>query len=64
MILYRKEMRAIAQEVGDSHFQMKRKEYPWYTEQDFPTDMEERVKKDNPFGGWYKYEVEEQYIRW
>ena len=61
MKLYRKKVRAIAKEVGDSRFRLEDKYYPWYWEEDFPIDMEMRVKEDNPFGGWYKYEIEEGY---
>lgn len=61
MKLYRKLKRAVAHELGDPHFIMEHKYYPWYYEEDFPKNMEEIVKEDNPFSGWYKYEVEEKY---
>lgn len=38
------------------------KYYDWYDEDDFPEDMESIVEKDNPFGGGYKYGVQEKYI--
>lgn len=61
MKLYRKLKRAIANELGDPHFVMETKYYPWYYEEDFPIDMEDLVKKDNPFDGWYKYSIQEKY---
>lgn len=62
MKLYKKQIRAVAYEVGDLHFQLKKVEYPWYDEDSFPEDMKEIVKRDNPFGGWYSYEVEERFV--
>lgn len=62
--LYRKMKRAAAVEVGDPHFKMGTKCYPWYYEEDFPENMEELVKTDNPFDGWYKYTVEEEYEKY
>jgi hypothetical protein len=62
MKTYKKQMRAVALEVGDLHFKLGREEYPWYDEDDFPADMEEFVEKDKPFGGWYEYKVEERYV--
>lgn len=59
---YRKLKRAVAVEVGDAHFKLSSENYPWYSEEVFPTNMEKIVKMDNPFGGWYKYEEEEKYI--
>lgn len=61
MKLYRRKVRAVAEEIGDLHFRLDNKYYPWYYEEDFPIDMKMRVKEDNPFGGWYKYKVEEEY---
>lgn len=62
MKTYKKQMRAVALEVGDLHFKLGKEEYPWYDEDDFPEDMEEIVEGDCPFGGWYKYKVEERYV--
>lgn len=62
MKLYKKMIRACADEVGDLHFRLDKEEYPWYDEDDFPPDMEEQVAKDNPFGGWYKYRIQEKYV--
>ena len=62
MKTYKKQMRAVALEVGDLHFKLGREEYPWYDEDGFPADMEKIVEKDKPFGGWYEYKVEERYV--
>ncbi len=62
MKTYKKQMRAVAIEVGDLHFKLGKKEYLWYDEDDFPENMEEIVKNDNPFGGWYEYKVEKRYV--
>ena len=40
---------------------MDTKYYPWFCEADFPENMEDIVKGDNPFDGWYKYTVEEKF---
>ena len=63
MNLYRKKKRAVVYECGDLRFKTSRKEYPWYWEEEFPPDMKEIVEKDNPFGGWYRYEEEEVFIQ-
>ena len=52
----------MAVEHGDLHWKLGKEEYPWYDEDDFPSNMEEVVKTDNPFGGWYGYEVEERFV--
>lgn len=62
MKLYKKMIRAYAQEVGDLHFRLDTEYYDWYDEDDFPEDMESIVEKDNPFGGWYKYGIQEKYV--
>lgn len=61
MKIYKRQIRAVAYEVRDSHFKLGTKEYPWYDEDDFPSDMEKIVKADNPFGGWYEYDIEERF---
>lgn len=40
---------------------MSEKYYNWYYEEDFPDNMETIVKLDNPFCGWYKYQIKEKY---
>lgn len=62
MKLYKRQIRAVAVEHGDLHWKLGKEEYPWYDEDDFPSNMEEVVKTDNPFGGWYGYEVEERFV--
>lgn len=61
MKLYRRKVRAVAKQIGDLHFILEDKYYPWYWEEDFPNDMDKIVKEDNPFGGWYQYQIEEEY---
>ena len=64
MKLYKKMKRAIALEIGDLHFKMGEKFYPWYDEDDFPSNMEEIVREDNPFGGWYRYIEDYVYVEY
>ncbi len=63
MKLYRRELRAVAIEICGYPFLGGRKEYDWYYDDEFPADMEERVKADKPFGGWYRYTTEEVFER-
>lgn len=60
MKTYKKQIRAVAYEVAI--FRVRTKEYPWYDEDDFPSNIEEIIKADNPFGGWYYYDIEERFI--
>lgn len=63
MKLYKKMKRAMAFENCDPHYRPAPPiAYEWYDEDDFPTDMKERVKKDNPFGGWYTYSEFETFV--
>ena len=63
MKLYRRKVRAIALEVSGYPVLGGRKEYEWYYD-DLPSDMEDRVKADKPFGGWYRYTTEDCYERY